>query len=154
MATYFLDSSALVKYYVNEVGSSWVESLIDSQPPNEIVVAQITGVEVVAALSRQVRMGKASGAAAATAISTFRSDFQTKYTVLSLTPQLLEEAMNLAELHRLRGYDATQLAVAVDLEAEMRTDGVGPLTLISADLELNQAALAEGLLTDDPNQHP
>ena len=57
MATYFFDSSALVKYYVNEVGSAWVESLIDAQPPNEIVIAQITGVEVIAALSRRVRMG-------------------------------------------------------------------------------------------------
>jgi predicted nucleic acid-binding protein len=154
MATYFFDSSALVKYYVNEVGSAWVESLIDAQLSNEIAIAQITSVEVVAALSRRVRMGMASAAAATTAISAFRSDFQTKYTVLSLTTQVLEEAMNLAELHRLRGYDATQLAVALDLETEMSADGVGPLTLISADIELNQAAQAEGLLADDPNQHP
>lgn len=62
--------------------------------------------------------------------------------------------MNLAELHRLRGYDATQLAVALDLEMAMTADGLGPLTLISADVELNQAARAEGLLIDDPNQHP
>lgn len=40
------------------------------------------------------------------------------------------------------------------LEEEMTVDGIGPLTLISADVELNQAAQAEGLLTDDPNQHP
>ena len=76
MATYFFDSSALVKYYVNEVGSNWVETIIDAQPPNEIVVAQITGVEVVAALARRVRAGMTSAAAAATAIQAFRSDFQ------------------------------------------------------------------------------
>lgn len=52
MAIYFFDSSALVKCYVNEVGSAWVESLINSNPPNDIAIAQITGVEVVAALSR------------------------------------------------------------------------------------------------------
>jgi hypothetical protein len=154
MATYYFDSSALVKYYVNEVGSNWVESIIDAQPPNEIVVAQITGVEVVAALARRARAGMTSAASAAAAIQAFRSDFQAKYTVLSLTTQLFEEAMNLAELHRLRGYDATQLAVAVDFEAEMTASGVGPLTMISADNELNQAAQAEGLLVDDPNQHP
>jgi hypothetical protein len=28
------------------------------------------------------------------------------------------------------------------------------LTLISSDVELNQAAQAEGILTDDPNLHP
>lgn len=91
---------------------------------------------------------------AATAINAFRGDFQSKYTVLSLTTQLMGAAMDIAELHRLRGYDAMQLAVAVDFEAEMTADGLGPLTLISADVELNQAAQAEGLLTDDPNQHP
>ena len=29
MAAFFFDSSALVKYYVNEVGSVWVESLME-----------------------------------------------------------------------------------------------------------------------------
>jgi hypothetical protein len=46
------------------------------------------------------------------------------------------------------------LASALLIEARMTAQGVGPLTLISADDELNQAAQAEGLLTDDPNQHP
>ncbi|MDQ3011456.1 MAG: hypothetical protein M3X11_12220 [Acidobacteriota bacterium] len=62
--------------------------------------------------------------------------------------------MSLAEKYALRGYDAIQLAAALMFEDEMTADGLGPLTLISADLELNQAAQAEGLLTDDPNQHP
>ena len=61
--------------------------------------------------------------------------------------------MNLAELHRLRGYDALQLAFAVAYETQLKTRGRGPLTLISADRELNQAAQTEGLLTDDPNLH-
>ncbi|MCI0389524.1 MAG: hypothetical protein MOB07_12275 [Acidobacteria bacterium] len=60
----------------------------------------------------------------------------------------------LAELHRLRGYDAVQLATALLVKAGMTASGIGPLTLISADNELNQAAQAEGLLTDDPNLHP
>jgi hypothetical protein len=33
-------------------------------------------------------------------------------------------------------------------------DKIVPPTLISTDNQLNQAAQAEGLLTDDPNQHP
>jgi predicted nucleic acid-binding protein len=154
MAAFFFDSSALVKYYVNEVGSSWVESLIDAQPPHEISIAQITGVEVVAAIARRVRMGMTSAADGTAAIQLFRGDFQALYLVIPPTPQLIEEAMNLAELHRLRGYDAIQLAVVTAFEAQLTARGVGPLTLISADNELNQAAQAEGLLTDDPNQHP
>jgi predicted nucleic acid-binding protein len=154
MAAYFFDSSALVKYYVNEIGSAWVESLIDAQPPNEISIAQITGVEVVAAIARRVRTGATSAAAAAAAILLFRGDFQAIFDVILTTPKLIEAAMDLAELHRLRGYDATQLAAAAALDAKLTAKGAGPLTLISADVELNQAAQAEGLLMDDPNQHP
>ena len=154
MAAYFFDSSALVKYYVNEVGSAWVESLIDAQPPNEISISQITGVEVVAAIARRVHTGATSATDATTVIQLFRGDFKTTFDVVLTTPKLIEEAMNLAELHILRGYDATQLAAVTALEARLTAKGVGPLTLISADIELNQAAQAEGLLTDDPNQHP
>jgi predicted nucleic acid-binding protein len=154
MAFYFFDSSALVKYYVSEVGSAWVESIIDAQPPNQIVIAQIAGVEIVAALARRVRGGSISAADGTAAIQLFRGDFQAKFDVLAITPQLIKDAMNIAELHRLRGYDAVQLAFAVTYEFDLTAKGVGPLTLISADIELNQAAQAEGLLTDDPNQHP
>ncbi len=148
------DSSALVKYYVNEVGSNWVESLLDATPPNEITIAQITGVEITAALARRVSMGMASAQDAVAAIQLFRGDFQAKFDVLPVNVQRIEEAMNLAELHRLRGYDAMQLAFAVAFEAQLTVRGIGPLTLISADVELNQAAQSEGLLTDDPNLHP
>jgi hypothetical protein len=74
--------------------------------------------------------------------------------VVAISASLIEEAMDLAELHGLRGYDAVQLATALLVEAGMTASGIGPLTLISADGDLNQAAQAEGLLTDDPNQHP
>ena len=154
MAFYFFDSSALVKYYVNEQGSAWVESIIDAPSPHFIVLAQIAGVEIVAALSRRVRMGTVSATNATAAIRLFRGDFQTRFDVLPVTSHLVEEAMNLAELHRLRGYDAVQLAFALTYEAQLTARGVGPLTLISADNELTQAAQAEGLLTDDPNLHP
>ncbi|MEP7337948.1 MAG: hypothetical protein ABI977_09410 [Acidobacteriota bacterium] len=46
------------------------------------------------------------------------------------------------------------MATALLAEAGMAAKGVGPLTVISADLELNQAAQAEGVLTGDPNQRP
>jgi hypothetical protein len=32
--------------------------------------------------------------------------------------------------------------------------GFGPVTLVSADRDLNDAAIAEGLTLDDPNTHP
>ncbi len=154
MAAFFFDSSALLKCYIKETGTVWTRGLIDAKPPNEILIAQVTGVEIIAAITRRLRAGATSAVDAAQAISAFRNDLQSRFEIVALSTTLIEEAMDVAELHGLRGYDAIQLATALLVEAGMTAKGIGPLTLISADVELNQAAQAEGLLTDDPNQHP
>ncbi len=53
----------------------------------------------------------------------------------------------------IRAYDAVQLATA--LETTRVTFQLEPtqMTLVSADLELNAAAVAEGLRVEDPNTH-
>lgn len=61
--------------------------------------------------------------------------------------------MRLAERHGVRGYDAVQLAAARATDAVARSVGT-PATLVSADLELNAAAAAEGIAVEDPNNHP
>jgi hypothetical protein len=40
------------------------------------------------------------------------------------------------------------------LNARWVAAGIGMITLISADLELNTAAMMEGLPIEDPNLHP
>jgi len=55
MAVYFVDSSALVKRYINETGSTWVLSLFDSALNNDVLIAAITGVEIIAAITRRAR---------------------------------------------------------------------------------------------------
>ncbi|MGO9469479.1 MAG: hypothetical protein ACLQIB_44780 [Isosphaeraceae bacterium] len=49
----------------------------------------------------------------------------------------------------MRGYDAVQLAAALQVHSQIPS-----LTLLSADADLNAAAVAEGLSVDDPNNHP
>ncbi|MDB9309027.1 hypothetical protein PN471_10325 [Aphanizomenon sp. CS-733/32] len=55
MAIYFIDSSALVKRYVNEIGSAWMLGLFDPSLKNEVFIAAITGVEIIAAITRRSR---------------------------------------------------------------------------------------------------
>ena len=62
--------------------------------------------------------------------------------------------MTLAETHAIRGYDAVQLAAALEVHAFCLALGMPAPTLISADVDLNAAATAEGLAVDDPNAHP
>ena len=47
-----------------------------------------------------------------------------------------------------------QLAAALEIDRKERDAGFAPVTLISADQALNDAARAEGLTVDDPNLHP
>jgi predicted nucleic acid-binding protein len=153
VAVYFLDSSALIKRYVCEPGSSHVLQLVDPTI-NLVVVAAITGVEVVSALMRQTRSGDISPADLAVALSTFRSDFASEYQIIEMGSPVIERAMQLAEIHALRGYDAVQLAAALAIHRERLAAEQPPLTFVSADAALNGAATAEGLPVDNPNDHP
>jgi hypothetical protein len=61
--------------------------------------------------------------------------------------------MSLAETHALRGYDAVQLAAALEVKDFCQAAGVSAYMLISADNALNISAQAEGLSIDNPNNH-
>jgi predicted nucleic acid-binding protein len=154
VAAYFFDSSAIVKRYLIEVGSAWVFSIADLAAGNEIYLARITFVEVISAVTRKSRGSGLSATGAMKAIADFRHDFANEYSLIELTPTLIERASDLAETHALRAYDAVQLAAALQIDAERKSAGASPITLVSADGALNTAALAEGLAVDDPNTHP
>jgi len=154
MGAYYCDSSALVKRYANETGSRWVRSLTDPQAGNDIFIAHITGIEVVAAIARKTRMGDISEPDAAAAIRTFKSHCTTQYQIVLMTTGIVDRAMELAEKHRLSGYDATQLASALIVHAELAASGVSQLVFISADANLNDVAQAENLSVQNPNDHP
>ena len=58
-----------------------------------------------------------------------------------------------ARKHGLRAYDAVQLGAALDTGRTISQVESAQLTLVSADLDLNAAAAAEGLKVEDPNNH-
>ena len=153
MAVYFCDSSAIIKCYVQERGSAWMVALLDVTAGHHLYVARITGVEVIAAICRRARRGDIAAPDMAAALAQFRQDFAGLYYSIEIAPALVARAMTLAETHALRGYDAVQLAAAVEVNARGITLGLPVLTLVSADGELNVAATAEGLTVEDPNIH-
>lgn len=153
MATYFFDSSALAKRYVAETGTTWVQSLADHATGNSLYVARVTLVELVSAITRRQRNGDLTTAAATATISDIQADFVSDYQVIEVTATLVAAASALAEKHALRGYDAVQLAAALEVNAAYVSAGQPPVTIISADLDLNTAGVAEGLNVDDPNTH-
>ena len=153
MALYFLDSSAIVKRYVSETGTNWILSLHKPSAQNVIYVAQITGIEVVSAISRRLRGNRLTQKAADKAIFRFKRDFANKLRIIRLNDQIIAEAMQLSESHFLRGYDSVQLAIALELEKRFASQKFTSITFVSADNNLNSAAIAESLAVDNPNNH-
>ena len=154
MAGFFCDSSAIVKRYVNEKGSNFVDNLTDLSSGNIILLARITRVEVVSAIARRLKNGSITTADAQNSLAAFQHDLTNSYFTIEITPVLLSIAMNLATKHALRGYDAVQLAAALEANDERIAKRLPPLTVVSADTDLNTAAQIEGLKVENPNNYP
>lgn len=154
MAQYYLDSSALVKRYVAERGTAWISQMCETASGHTIYAVRVSGAEIIAALVRRSRAGSLSTLDAQTEAAQFKADLAYDYQIVEVTAALVNTAMILAERHALRGYDAVQLAAALELQTVLTASGLPALTLVSADAELNAAAAAEGLTVEDPNLHP
>jgi predicted nucleic acid-binding protein len=154
LSLYFCDSSALVKRYVAETGSAWVESIADPAVGNEIFLAATSELEITSAVIRRSRSGSISATDATHCLAQFRQDIANDYQVLEITPSLLAHPVRLIETHALRASDAIQLATVLALQAQRTAASLSSPILNSADQELNLAAVAEGLAVEDPNTHP
>ncbi len=152
MPAYFFDSSAIVKFYVAESGTTWVRSFTDFEE-NIIHVSGLARVETISALTRRLRRSDIAQAEFNEACDDLQQDFATQYRIVALTDEIIEDAAALARKHGLRAYDAVQLAAALDTSRIVYQVQSTQLTLISADLDLNAAALAEGFQIEDPNTH-
>lgn len=154
MAAFFFDTSAVMKRYVAEIGTTWIRSLVTPSVRNRIGIARITGVEMIAAVARRQRAGHLTLDDADLISDDFAFHMNEEYELIAVTPRLLGQAMTLAAKHALRGYDAVQLAAGLTAHRRWSVRNRRPMAFVSADVELNAAAAAEGLTVEDPNLHP
>jgi predicted nucleic acid-binding protein len=92
-AAYFVDSSGLVKRYVQEDGTAWVRRLTRRSPSTVIDIARITALEVASAVARRRKARTLNSAKASSILHRFRQHLAGRYTVIAMTPTLLNEAM-------------------------------------------------------------
>jgi predicted nucleic acid-binding protein len=104
MAAYFWDSSGLVKRYVRETGSAWVQSLTDATAGNDLFIVRLTMVEITSAITRRGRGGTIPAGDVAIILGQFRSEAAGGFFVIDITRVLLDEAVRIAETHALRAY--------------------------------------------------
>lgn len=155
MASYFLDTSALVKRQVAETGHRWVRSLVHRRAGRTIVISEIALIEVVASLCRMAREQPPRLAVSDRdrLIARFRQHTQRRYEVVALNQTLLLRAGTLCRTHSLRAYDAVQLACALTFRDDEVAAGRPAPTFVCADTTPLTIAQAEGLAVENPNSH-
>lgn len=150
---YFLDSSALVKRYVAEVGSDWVRGIADPADRNQLIIARVTWVEVASALARRGREGVLPKEAVARAIDAFQYDLDTQYQVVELDQEVALTAGQLVLKYPLRAYDAVQLASVQRIQPAFARVAAAELVFLTADERLLTIAESEDITADNPNRH-
>ena len=153
MPAYYFDSSGIAKRYATEIGSGWVRSIV-AEAENTTIIAEIGTVEVAAAFAKMQRSGRIAIERRDKYLKLFLKDADKRYEVVPLNSKITRAAINLTQEHKLRGYDAVHLATALAVNAELLRKQLPPLTFVAADDDLLEAAEAEGLPTENPNQHP
>jgi len=152
---YDLDASALVKRYVNEVGSAWIRQITDPTAQNTVLLAEITLAEVAAALAAQCRApGGITQEQRDRALSRFLQDCDEHFLLLPVDRPVIDRAVELTQNHRLRGYDAVQLATALVTNEILQAQNLLSLVFVAADNDLLNAAEAEQFPVDNPLDHP
>jgi predicted nucleic acid-binding protein len=135
----YADASALVKRYVNEPESA--ETLAVLGAGTVLATSVISRVEVGAALARAVRLGRLTRSAGRRAQRAFDREWE-DVVRLPLSGTVVARAVDLAWSHGLRGYDAVQLASALEWQ---QTAASEPVVLATFDRQLAEASLACGL---------
>ena len=134
----YMDASALVKRYVAEAGSVEVNSWI--KVAQMVTTALVSRAELSAALNCAVRGQMINSTDCQYALDLFRSEWES-IVRLPVSEITVQRADFLACRYNLRGYDAVHLACALIWQESIGN----PLTLVTYDQQLRQAASDEGL---------
>ena len=132
----YLDTSSLVKLYVEEKGSRPVRELVERA--ELVATSVVTYAETRAALARQRREGGLTAAGFAQAKNDFELDWP-RVLAVEVSEAVYRNAGDLAEKHHLRGFDGLQLASYLSLYG----DGVRQILFSSFDEALNRAVRKE-----------
>lgn len=136
----YLDTSSLIKLYVEENGSRDIEALVARA--SLVCTSVITYPEARSALARLRREGNLTPEEYALSKANLEEDWP-EYLVIEVTPDVWQTAGDLAEKHALRGFDSLHLASFLQVVG----GGLGePAQFSSFDGRLSGAAQAESEL--------
>ena len=128
----YLDTSALVKVYVDEPGRAAVVTEIAAA--TGVATVGIAYAEARAAFARKRREGGLDARGLRQVVEALDGDWAT-FFVVDVSEPLVRRAGILAERHALRGYDAVHLAGALEIAR-----GGGDVSFLCFDQRLRTAA--------------
>lgn len=133
-----------------EVGAAWLRSMLHPTLGHVVIMSHLTTVELFSLLARRSREGSLPASDAILLGDVFLTHAANEYLVVPAGAQVFDRARALVNRYPLRTLDAIQLASAhhaANVLGEM-------ITFISSDRDLLAAADADGLLIDNPLDHP
>ncbi len=156
MSVLFLDTSALLKLYLPETGSSWLKTFIMG---HNLVISELALYESATVLRRRYLEGSLTLLQASTLHVGLQRDSLAYITIPLNAERQLERVINFAfklpTALRLRALDAIQLAAA-EIANELSQTQTPPdqFMFISSDKQFLQVAQAQNFLTENPEDHP
>jgi uncharacterized protein len=132
----YLDTSVMVKLYMEEEDSSQIASLVDSV--GVVAASIIAYVEARSAFARRYREKSIDPETYKNLLSIFNVDWG-RYLQIAINAPTVRQAGDLAEKHALKGYDALHLSAAMTL----RKATGAPVLFLTADEALQRAAKKE-----------
>ncbi len=133
----YLDTSSLVKYYIDEAYSEQVQRWIDDA--EILATSRIAYPEMLSAFSRRRSENDITDQDFQKIYTQLEADWS-NYAVLDIDEK---RAGVLVVKHGLRGFDAVHLEAALTLQTESNQIR---LAFTSFDKKLNNAAISEGLI--------
>jgi predicted nucleic acid-binding protein len=155
----YVDSSALLKHYVQEVGTDALKERLQehSRFTPGVLISDIGYAEILATFARRLRADSSLNAETNRLEAEFQYDWLFRLTRVELDIGVLGYIRDLVWKNPLRGADAIHLASALWLRDTLKLDGKmrlagGPLVFATSDNQLKNAARIVGLDVFDPEE--
>lgn len=146
MGSFYFDTSALVKLYVEEEGTPEVLRVAEDLEKNRLVILDVAKVELRSAVRQRERDGDIPQDLAAGVLEQFGQDLAAAYIVQPVNVNVLQEATHLLDAHPLSAHAALQLAGCLVACASVPQ----PVTFVCADEDLCTSARREGFRVLNP----
>ena len=151
MSSYFFDSSALLKRWLQEPGAKRVRALTARGAARRLYAARLAIPEILGALARRHRAADIADIDRARLFAAVRADVRALLRMVEIPRATWDHAGDLAERRCLRGADAVHVAAALAVQVVHAAGSEDEVIFVTADREQGAAALAEGLAVEDPS---